>query len=491
MSHVILLKSENESPAPALVEALREAGVSAEIAPEAATQTGEAGMAADAPVAVIYEIAEQIELSEINAWIKRAHAAWPTASLIACGHTRQQNFNGQTLLRLGFDAVADELAQIPALLHEVDEKSAAKPETAIADQAIEGELAGVLLPTKLSPARLRSAFEVIAALHFASEEKGAAQIALAGLASLVPAERWVIYLIEERGAQPISFEPLAARGILPSERTLPTDDWRRALTGDALLALAGAESKAARQAIAGIELIKKAEAGRKLLAVPLVSGERVLGVIEVVREGAGVKNFSAAEAGLVSALALPVSAALANSVRIAEAERLSMTDDLTKLHNARFLRQFLNAEMKRARRYESLVSAVFIDLDNFKEVNDNHGHLVGSHVLMEMASVILMGVRDTDMVARYGGDEFVVILPETGTEMAGRVAERIREKIEIHHFNGGRNLRLTLTASLGVASFPNHARSPQQLLADADTAMYAAKAARKNCIRFAGQPMQD
>ncbi|HYN85304.1 MAG TPA: GGDEF domain-containing protein, partial [Pyrinomonadaceae bacterium] len=165
------------------------------------------------------------------------------------------------------------------------------------------------------------------------------------------------------------------------------------------------------------------------------------------------------------------------------AERLSQTDDLTKLHNARFLRQYLSSEVKRARRYGSTVSAMFLDLDDFKAVNDRHGHLVGSHVLMETAAVILASVRAPDVVSRYGGDEFVVILPETGTERAAGVAERVRERLSRHAFNGGRGLSLTLTASFGVSNFPEHAQSPQQLIAAADAAMYEAKAARKNCVR--------
>ena len=104
---------------------------------------------------------------------------------------------------------------------------------------------------------------------------------------------------------------------------------------------------------------------------------------------------------------------------------------------------------------------------------------------MEMAAVILSSIRDTDAVARYGGDEFVIVLPDTGTELAGSVAERIRQKICRYQFTGGRRLHLSLTASFGVAAFPLHASSPQQLIACADTAMYEAKAANKNCVKFA------
>src|SRR5688572_33475432 len=99
--------------------------------------------------------------------------------------------------------------------------------------------------------------------------------------------------------------------------------------------------------------------------------------------------FSKSELATLDSLSLPVASALANAVRIGEAERLSQTDDLTKLHNARYLRQFLLNEIRRARRYGSSVSALFLDLDDFKRINDVYGHLVGSHALMEMAAVIL------------------------------------------------------------------------------------------------------
>ena len=208
-----------------------------------------------------------------------------------------------------------------------------------------------------------------------------------------------------------------------------------------------------------------------------------MGVLEGRRIRAGARTFSRPENKLLEALAIPIAAALANSVRIAEAERLSLTDDLTRLRNARYLRQFLVNEIKRARRYRSNVAALFLDLDDFKRINDLYGHLAGSHALMEVAALVLPSVRDTDCVVRYGGDEFVLILTETGSDEAVRVAERIRAKIAAHLFTGGRRLKFSLTASFGIAVFPVHALSPQQLIASADRAMYQAKAANKNCVR--------
>jgi diguanylate cyclase (GGDEF)-like protein len=488
MRHVILY-GEEDGPSRGLGEALRAAGVKT-------TRAGEPPPSAEgngsAPaLAVLFDVAAGAGLAGLHAAVERAAAEWPDTPVVACQRdpedepaSASQRLDASTLKRLGFHAVAAEPAQLSAVLREVEEQvlgrgrhSQAAPEVAPAS---------LLLPERLATERLRAAFEVVASLHFATDQRSAAATALAGLAALARADRWTIYLLNETGHRGEAlFEPLAARGLTPSERVVPEGDWRRALMGDAL-ALAGTHSRAAREAAATAETVRRREGARRVVAVPLVAGERVIGILEAVREGSEARLFTEADASLLSALALPVAAALSNSARVAEAERLSQTDDLTKLHNARYLSQYLVGELKRARRYGSMVTTIFLDLDDFKRVNDVHGHLVGSHVLMEMAGVILSSVRDTDVVARYGGDEFVVVLPETGIEQGLRVAERVRSRISRYTFNGGRSLSLTLTASFGVAAFPQHAQSPQQLIASADTAMYEAKAARKNCIRFAG-----
>lgn len=496
MKHVILLRGESEPPAPALLDVLREAGVAVSTpAVIPGTQQHVNGNGDAPPLAVLFEI-DGTDVVGIHAAVSCASGAWPDVPFVACHrHHHQSPGNGHrgtphrlnepALRRLGFRAIADEPAQVPAILHELQSDEIAGEISTLPNE-LESVPSSLLLPEKLNVRVLRAAFEMVASLHFAGGQKGAAAAALASLATLVSADRWTIYLTGETNAvhEEPTFEPLAVRGLTASERELPEGDWRLALVDDAL-ALSGAESRGARTAVATAETVRRKEGGRRIIAVPLVSGERVTGVLEAVREGTDARGFTSSDASLLSALAVPLTAALTNAVRIAEAERLSQTDDLTKLHNARFLRQYLTSEVKRARRYNSSVTALFLDLDDFKRINDRHGHLVGSHVLMEMASVILASVRDTDVVSRYGGDEFVVILPETGAEMSARVAERVREKVAAHIFTGGRQLRLRMTASLGVANFPEHAQSPQQLIANADAAMYEAKAARKNCVRFA------
>jgi two-component system, cell cycle response regulator len=166
----------------------------------------------------------------------------------------------------------------------------------------------------------------------------------------------------------------------------------------------------------------------------------------------------------------------------ARLEALAHTDPLTLLLNRRALTDRLNAELDRARRYEGVLSALLIDLDHFKEVNDANGHRTGDDVLRDVAQLLQHGVRSVDVVARYGGEEFVIVLPETEVDGALLFAERVRERIEAHSFTTS-GIVVTLTASLGVATFPGPGvQDADDLLARADEALYRAKAAGRNRV---------
>ncbi len=504
--YVVLLTDAHEAPAYELIEALRAAGVKTlieglrEVEAEMAAlargweSEGAALNQGPPPLAVMYEVVPGADMIELQAATEHARALWPGTPLVACrrhgnGYHRLnlRSLDGATLKKLGFRAIADKAAQLPALLRELEGHGATGELRLPEIVQRPAEPSSFSLPPRIKLKSLRAAFDLVSSLHFIGDQVEAARAALAGLVRLVQAHCWTIYLIsDEKGLEPSGLEPIATRYHIQEDEQRDSD-WRRILLEEQQPP-PDAESKATRLVVSGMGAIKRKERGKFVVAVPLICGERILGVLEGVREGQEARPFRNSEVALLDALSFPLASALANAVRIAEAERLSQTDDLTKLHNARYMRQFLLNEIRRARRYGTSVSALFLDLDDFKRVNDIHGHLVGSHVLMEMAGVILGSVRDTDALARYGGDEFVIVLPDTGIELAGAVAERIREKILRYEFTGGRRLKLCLTASFGVATFPHHASSPQQLIACADTAMYEAKAANKNCVRVSTGP---
>jgi diguanylate cyclase (GGDEF)-like protein len=187
----------------------------------------------------------------------------------------------------------------------------------------------------------------------------------------------------------------------------------------------------------------------------------------------------------------PASAALDNAVQLKQAEALSVTDDLTHLFNSRYLNIVLRRETKRASRSGRPLSLLFIDLDGFKGVNDTHGHLFGSRALVEAAAVIRGSARETDVVARFGGDEFALVLPDTGGEGAFAVGERIRERIADYKFLAGDGLDIHLTASVGVATLPDVAASAEELVQAADKAMYQVKDSGKNGIQAAVDPAEN
>ncbi len=176
---------------------------------------------------------------------------------------------------------------------------------------------------------------------------------------------------------------------------------------------------------------------------------------------------------------------LINAERNAQVQSLIYIDDLTKLYNNRYLNVVIDREMKRSERYRNFFSVLFMDIDFFKRVNDAHGHLVGSRALMEVGAVLRSCVRDSDTVARYGGDEFVVLLVETNAEEAMMVAERMRKAVASEHLVQSMGLDIRLTISIGIAAFPEHATTKQHLLNLADQAMYRGKESTRNVVYLA------
>ncbi|HLO09544.1 MAG TPA: GGDEF domain-containing protein, partial [Desulfobacteria bacterium] len=222
---------------------------------------------------------------------------------------------------------------------------------------------------------------------------------------------------------------------------------------------------------------------RILLSVPfdLTSGSRVYAVLGL----RGTPDAEVLNSPLLNFFQRQARLALINAERSAQAQSLIYIDDLTKLYNGRYLNVVLDREMKRSERYRNFFCVLFMDIDFFKRVNDAHGHLVGSRVLVEVGAVLRACVRDSDTVVRYGGDEFVVLLVETNADEARIVAERMRKMIEAEAFvkEGGLGIRLTI--SIGIAAFPEHATTKQNLLNLADQAMYRGKESTRNVVYLA------
>lgn len=218
------------------------------------------------------------------------------------------------------------------------------------------------------------------------------------------------------------------------------------------------------------------------LAAPLKVREMVLGVLVAVNR-IDASPFHDRHLRVLSLLANQTAIAIENGKLFRRAEQLAVTDDLTQVYNYRFLKMALRREVKRAARFSQKFSILMIDVDNLKKYNDQNGHLRGSEVLRQVAQILVREARSIDLVAKYGGDEFVVILPQTTREGARVLADRVKSAVEGTAFplaDPG-----VITVSLGVATYPENGITAGELLESADIALYAAKQTGKNRVSLA------
>ncbi|GAC1399970.1 MAG: hypothetical protein NVSMB68_15100 [Thermoanaerobaculia bacterium] len=223
--------------------------------------------------------------------------------------------------------------------------------------------------------------------------------------------------------------------------------------------------------------------GSGMIVMPLKVGEDLIGVIKVPLKTDDAVTSDASEH--VTRYLAAVGQVLSNIYQLTRSRDLAMRDDLTKAFNRRFFESYLDEEIERCRRYSTLFSIIFLDLDDLKMVNNFYGHLTGSRTLQEVAKRILGAVRTIDKVVRFGGDELCIILPQTDGDQAVAVANRVRKAMTSTVFNVDANVEISITASFGIATYPTHAITKEGLIKQADTAMYRVKSTTKNAVGVA------
>lgn len=223
-----------------------------------------------------------------------------------------------------------------------------------------------------------------------------------------------------------------------------------------------------------------------IVCVPVKVRARVLGAIELVNTSK-TRHFHEDDIPILVNLADYAAIALENARYVQRIHELTITDDCTALYNARHLNFVLDSEIYRSIRYGYEFSVIFIDLDHFKQVNDTHGHLAGSKLLWHVGTLIKGHLRLIDYAFRYGGDEFVVLLPQTSKHNALSVVRRLRELLNSKVFLDEEGLNVKVTASFGVAGFPADAHTRKDLLHLADEAMYLVKNTTRDNIALVGE----
>jgi diguanylate cyclase (GGDEF)-like protein len=222
---------------------------------------------------------------------------------------------------------------------------------------------------------------------------------------------------------------------------------------------------------------------RCAICIPLRSRDRTLGVIELVNYRAS--TLTAETTAFLRVLCDYAAIAIQNVRAVERIQELTITDDCTGLYNSRHLFSVTETELERSRRFNLPFSLIFIDLDHFKRVNDLHGHLAGSRLLAEIAGTIKQNVRGIDSAFRYGGDEFIVLLPQTGKDAALEVTQRLLHSLHETRYLLSEGLELRMLASFGIASYPDDGSTIQEIIGAADEMMYLVKNSSRGNIAVA------
>ncbi|MEE9292306.1 MAG: GGDEF domain-containing protein [Acidobacteriota bacterium] len=217
----------------------------------------------------------------------------------------------------------------------------------------------------------------------------------------------------------------------------------------------------------------------EVLAIPLPGTGALIGMFLLARDR---QSLPLDEMDRVSRLVPELLPALVNAMVVERYRDLVIKDDQTESYNRRYFDRFLSEEVYRAHRYKTGLSLIFLDMDNLKEVNNRYGHAIGSKALREVSRRLITTIRGSDKLFRYGGDEFCIVLPETEREGARELGERLRAALGARSFLVDDTPGMALTASFGVASYPEHARTSLALVRCADRAMQKIKNSGKNSV---------
>jgi diguanylate cyclase (GGDEF)-like protein len=311
--------------------------------------------------------------------------------------------------------------------------------------------------------RLQILSDIVSTANSVLEPKRVVAVIMSHIQQLIPSEAWSILLVDEE-RQELRFEmALGEKGEDLSDIRLKLGE-----------GIAGWVAQTGKPTLVNDVVRDSRFQGRydeqtrfqtrSILCAPLVSRGRTIGVVEILNRASG-SRFTRQDLKLLLTLVEPAAIALENALLFQQTEKLAITDDLTKLYNSHFLSTCLMKEIDQATADGTSLAVIFFDLDGFKGVNDQHGHLSGSRTLTEVGSILKRSVREEDIVSRYGGDEFVVVLPNTNATSAASIAQRIRKELKKHRF---------------LSEFGLH-----DLIQKADQAMYSVKESGKDAVMIA------